>query len=906
MGNSATIQNPQRVRLYRAPLVWPAIFCLAGIVAGRYVPLPTGLWAVLAAAGLVTAITTFRRPHLRTVTVLAILACAAGLAAVHVRQAYFSIADDHVVTYTDRFASLSTLRGRIVTSPVVAEDEPNPWAGYTRPPRMSFILDAGQIKTSPHGHPGPADEQATSGPPVPHAGKMPAAPSAAPPAAQADSWTSVSGLVRVTLREPNYSLAAGQEVELLGWIGRVRGADNPGQLDGEQTGRLNRTLVWMNVKTADGAIVLASADGPASRAWWNIRSSLRQHLCECGDEEDGRLINALISGQRHPALASLNQSMVKAGVAHFLSISGQHLAIFLGFMYMLCRVTSIRPSISAGIVLGILVVYMLLAEPSPPLLRSAIMAGLLCLATIFSRQYSPLNAIAAAAIILLAMDPLQAFSAGFQLSFLIVTGMIVLHHPLKDALFGRWLKRRGLVVFRDRDRIRRWLNYSLANWGILIITASVSAYLVSLPLAAYHFGVFSPYAAPLSILLAPLLTAVLVPAYISAALAWPMPNLSAAIGNLSAGAADWLKHAVELTAHLPGLSMELRPVPVWWVLLFFGGVAVFLLRRRLPLAPAESKIARRAAVGVAAAIVAAAAGLTQREAPAPASLEMSVLAVGDGQCVVIRTPGGKTFLVDAGTRSSLNVSQQVLLPFIRNERLARPDVAFISHANTDHYNALPGMILTCRPSSVYTCEYFPPDPRPRQKGTGTANDAEPVPFSPDIAAARSFLQHIRRQQAKVEPVSAGQKIQIDDRTCVEVLWPLARSSPAASHPALTDVNDTSLVLKITCDGHSILLPGDIDEPAQRLLVASGQDLRADVLILPHHGSYRPTLEGLVRAVSPRVVISSSSDEIRYPARHRAAAERFFASLKADRYSTSRSGCIAVSFSEGKVNIETAR
>ena len=89
-------------------------------------------------------------------------------------------------------------------------------------------------------------------------------------------------------------------------------------------------------------------------------------------------------------------------------------------------------------------------------MRSAIMAVSLCTATILRRPHAALNAPAAAAIILLAIDPLQLFSAAFQLSFVIVAGLILLHAHVETLLFGRWKRRRGLMVFRNDQRFRRW------------------------------------------------------------------------------------------------------------------------------------------------------------------------------------------------------------------------------------------------------------------------------------------------------------------------------------------------------------------------------------------------------------------------------------------------------------------
>ena len=134
--------------------------------------------------------------------------------------------------------------------------------------------------------------------------------------------------------------------------------------------------------------------------------------------------------------------MIRAGTAHLMSISGLHLGIFLGFVFLLCRLVAMSPRRSAGVVLVVLAAYVLLAEPRAPLLRSAIMAAALCSGLILGRRYMPLNALAAAAIILLAIEPLQLFQAGFQLSFAIVAGLVLFLRPARRLIFRRWLRRR--------------------------------------------------------------------------------------------------------------------------------------------------------------------------------------------------------------------------------------------------------------------------------------------------------------------------------------------------------------------------------------------------------------------------------------------------------------------------------
>lgn len=891
--SSSALHGSGKAPLVRAPLAPVAVALACGIAAGRFAPLPVGLWAVLGAGGLLTAVATLWREHLRLITIAAVGVAMFCIGAIRAHLAYFSASDQDIVTYTDARPILATIRGRVATTPQIDDGQGAPSIGYRRPPATRFVLHAEGISAKtgvPAATEGPPPQYNAAG--NPECGGVPR------------GWQEVTGLMGVTIRQRDDRLRAGQRLELLGWLGRIEGPDNPGQYDWSEPARRSGMLAALTVPAADGLTILeegspprqVAAGGPDRRpllARWtgNLRAAAREHLASCGDLESGQLLNALIIGERHPVLRSLNRIMMQAGVVHYLSISGAHLGIFLGFVYLLCRIFALTPQRSAIAVLAILGAYMVLAESRSPLLRSAIMAAGMCLATIFRRPYSLLNALAGAMVILLVAWPIELFDAGFQLSFGIVAGLILLLQPTRRWLFGRWLRRRGLMVFRQRspsrdtlrlggldsDRLRRWLYHTGANWLMDGATMAVVAYVVSIPLVAYHFGFFSPYAAPLSLLIAAPILAVLIPGYLSIALAWPMPNLAYAVGRLADSAADALAWMVRATEALPGLSFQVRPVGVWWVFLFYAVLALAALGRRLHL----GKVALAGSMLV----LAGATAYTQRTAAPPPVAELNVLSVGGGQCAVLRVPSGKTYLLDAGTRSGQEVYGQVLWPFLRHERLPNPTEAFISHANTDHYNALPELLRHQRLDHAYLNECF---------GTQQSESDAASPVGADL------LHVLSRHGVGISHLRAGDGVRLDDRTSVSVLWPPADATELG-------VNDSSLVLLVTCDDTSVVVPGDIGTGPQRALVTSEQLPHAEVLLLPHHGGWKPTLPDFVAAVNPQYVLVSNVREPPGPA----ASEQpqgFYQRLRTayQFYSTPRNGWIQLRFGRGEVQVTTMR
>jgi competence protein ComEC len=829
------------VVLHRAPLAPAAAALTTGVVLGRFATFPTGFWMVLAGGLLLAAGLSLIRPHLRALTSALVIAIIASLGAVHARLAYFHLPEDHIVHYADSSPQLAALRGTIATAPQIYDAGAGLQHGYQRGPRTTLLLKADEIPTR-------------------------------------DGWRPARGLVRVVIKEPFSGLGAGARVELLGRLCRFDTPDNPGQLDWAATARIHHCLARFTMEGVDGLTPLQG--GQTSRiglAICRLRAAFRQHLVLAGDEQATRLLAALLVGERDPALRTLNRAMIRSGVAHFLSISGLHLGVFLGFVFLVCRLLALSPRRSAITVLVVLGAYMVLAEPRAPLLRSALMAAALCTAVIFRRPHSSLNALAASGILLLAIDPLQLFTAAFQLSFVIVGGLLILHEPVERLLFGRWKRLRGLMVFRDEQRVRRWFYYVAGNWATGAVAMALTAYLVAAPLVAYHFGLFCPYAPVLSLVLLPLVLAVLLPGYVAMALAGPLPNLSHAVAQQAGWAANLLADGVERLAELPGMSFELRPVGVLATSLCYAVIWVVLARKRFRHGRLATRLLTIAAI--------AALAYSQRTAPAPPAAELHLLAVGSGQCAVLRSPDGQTTILDAGTQSGFDAGELVVLPLLRTHRLPLPQRMFISHANTDHFNALPSMLSRKRVDEAYVNDYF-----------GRREDPAAVPF-----AEAEVATMLRRGSKSVRRLEPGQVVRIDARTHVEVLWP-PRAQPELS------LNDTSLVLRVTCDDRSVLLPGDLDRQGQAGLLASGVDLSADILVLPHHGAWRKTLPAFVKAVGPETVLVSSSADPTRRSHAREQERAFWRDLRPSNgyYSTARNGWICVRFGEGEVRVETMR
>jgi competence protein ComEC len=206
--------------------------------------------------------------------------------------------------------------------------------------------------------------------------------------------------------------------------------------------------------------------------------------------------------------------------------------------------------------------------------------------------------------------------------------------------------------------------------------------------------------------------------------------------------------------------------------------------------------------------------------PQAGAYELNVLDVGQGLAIVVRTRS-HTLVYDTGARFSdrLDSGEAVLLPFLTHEGIEKIDLLMISHGDGDHIGGAAALL-----------EAYPHTPV-----LGQGIDELSTPW-------RKFCE-------------SGQK------------WTWDGVDFTVLHPdgaTYTATNNRSCVLKVEGEGGSVLIPGDIEQQVEtRLLQHSRDQLAADILIAPHHGSKSSSGVSFIEAVSPQIVIFAAGYRNRY-------------------------------------------
>jgi competence protein ComEC len=261
-------------------------------------------------------------------------------------------------------------------------------------------------------------------------------------------------------------------------------------------------------------------------------------------------------------------------------------------------------------------------------------------------------------------------------------------------------------------------------------------------------------------------------------------------------------------------------------------------------------------------------------ATADGRLTLTVLDVGQGDCLVVRSPRGRAWLVDAGGGfdESFDLGEAVVGPYLWSEGLRRVEGLVVTHAHPDHVGGVPFLLRSFAMGEVWE------GVAPRRDRGYRAMDAA-------LQAAGAARRTVTRGVATVW-----------DGVGVRVLGPKPMGPPP-----WTTRNDDSVVLELSFGDVRLLLTGDIEEGAERRLGSS----RADVLKVPHHGSKSSSSAGFIAAVAPRAAIVSAGYRNRFGHPHPTVADRI-EGAGVRLYRTDRDGAVTVSTDGTRVWVRTFR
>lgn len=668
------------------------------------------------------------------------------------------------------------------------------------------------------------------------------------------------------LQQPEQLVAAawqrGDIISLTGELTRPASASNSGGFDYRRYLSSQRIHWLLKVKGTDA---VSPAPGPQwtaaallgrvdhARAWLGARMDALYPSTQSG------YMKGLVLGMSEDLDPEQFQQFSRLGLTHILAISGLHVAVFMYVLSGLLRfIRMTRERILLTLMFAV-PMYVLLSGASPSVIRAGLMAVLGLLAARMGKLKDGLHLLAAAAVLMLMVDPFYLENVSFQLSFIVTIGLILGVSPLRSAM-PQW--RRGKALLD-------------------LAAVTIVAQLVSFPLTIYYFNQFHALSLVANFILVPFISFIVLPlGAVALIIAVPWEGGGKLLAYASHYLNDWTFACVEWLAQADSLRTIWATPPLWWVAALLGllGVIFYTLRKW-----SEEKNAWRAeALAIAEETVPLGVGLGSGLAAADHSRRrsyiliilifivvfmliyaykpdlfnrralVSFIDVGQGDSIHIRTPRGKHILIDGGGTMSylksgeewkirsdpFEVGRKVLVPLLMKRGVREIDLLVISHLDSDHIRGLQAVMETIPIRSIWW--------------NGTVKKSED---------AKKLLAEAIRLQIPMYAVKAGMRVRMDEETELEVIWPLGEGTEGAVY--MEEQNESSVAMNVQLYGSGFLFSGDINATTEGSIIRNEKQRRdmlsnnaISVMKIAHHGSRFSTGEEWLQFWNPLSAVVS--------------------------------------------------
>lgn len=607
------------------------------------------------------------------------------------------------------------------------------------------------------------------------------------------------------------------------------------------------------------------------------RTVISDYLSTTLSENHAALYQAVLLGDRSKISTDLLDAFKRSGVAHILAISGMHMAL-LGFFlfslfYYLTRLstrlmlTINTRKLSMILCVGPLLFYTLLAGSNTPVTRSLVMSLMFILAFCVNRPKSHMTILAAAALIILIIDPLSLKSASFQLSFAAVASIVLMTPRILSFMPSHQAK-------FEKQR----LHNLLIRRTVELVAITISATIGTMPLLVYHFNQLSTVTLPANIIVEPLICFWALPCgFLAVPLMFILPQLAETVLIFGTWSLDIVTKYIVYLSTIPMSVLWVPDIHIAAMILYYVSLLLII--------SSTSKQMRVYAIltvtGTLAFFVLPISGLNNKLRK---SDSVSFIDVGQGSSSLLQLAGGRIVLIDAGatTTPGFNCGEKIIAPYLWSQGVARIDDIILTHADADHYNGISALLERFRPSRIWIPKNQSAKPGYLSLLSNAMKYHVAINYPRDGIFISDTLSTLSVLSDQIHEVKQGKSFEISG----------------------TDNNDNSLIVSLKTRYFTILFPGDISASKERMLIEEERELAHDILLSPHHGSSTSNSPEFLKTVNPRYMIVSartSNNQLFPSATTRASAKR----LGITMLTTGHNGTVTVIGENGGFDIKTS-
>jgi competence protein ComEC len=614
----------------------------------------------------------------------------------------------------------------------------------------------------------------------------------------------------------NERLSSGDTVSFSGTVIPIGEKRNPNQFDYRQY--LAKRGISSQIRR-DQVLFVRTNHSKLSWSWW--RTQAIRLVDKNFDESSAPIAKALLLGYKQDLEGTSRQAFARAGLSHIMAVSGLHVGFVVApFWFLIPFLWTRKYGRQIGFLALILVLwgYAGLTGFSASVMRASVTALFLTWGKLFYKSPNSINLTAAAAIVLLIIDPDQLFEVGFQLSFLAVY-IILLILPVIQHWMPYWLR-------------LRWYAKPL-----MVVIVSVVVQLGLYPIQVFYFGEVSLISPVSNALFVPLLGVVVPVSLVALIITSVAPEIGFILNYPSMEFLNLMDSFVRFSTNWEWAWLKVA-LPTLLLFPFWVALIFTISSIRVPEVRWKWLI-----------VTCSLFAIIQIEAIVhknmPKNLRVMVFDVGQGDGALLQTPNGKNVLIDAGVWTPGNNSgRSVILPHLKAEGITKLDAVILSHPHADHIGGILDLIEGVDIGVIYNSGY-----------------------QYDSNLYRLYLEIAGKKNIRVESVSAGGTLDIDPAVLFLVMGPEGKRFNE-------DPNQHSIIVNVVYGDSEFLFTGDAGEDQEARLIRNyGNLLDTDFLKVGHHGSRTSSSVELLNHVTPEQAVVSLAEQNKFDHPHPEVVER---------------------------------
>lgn len=616
-----------------------------------------------------------------------------------------------------------------------------------------------------------------------------------------DFSISTQGLILVNTYLDDCPYEYGDVLKIKGKLEKPIGQKNFGEFDYELYLAREKIFTYLNIWQEKDIQKIGENDSNFLVSFsLSARDKIKEITKQTLPPPYNYLLVGMLLGEKSFIPSHLKEIFAEAGIMHILAVSGLHVGIIAMALLALLSMLKLPKKFKLFILILILITYASITGFRPSVLRATIMFILLIGGKLINRSRNLNISLFFAAFLILLLNPLILYDAGFLLSF-IVTFFIINLSPILQGLLSK------IVV---------WIKNPLA--------VSTAAWVGIFPLSAYFFSKVSIISIISNIFIIPLTGIAVILGFITFFIGLMSISLAGLFANLNYLVLNLITLIAKSFSSLPFAFIYVAQPSVTVIILYY--LTVFFIIEifyKKTLSPKIKKKAILIVLSVTLLII-----IVQVFYPAD-NLKVNFINVGEGDCILIEAPNKINILIDGGgtPQSDFDVGNKIVIPYLRRKGINEIDLLILTHPHLDHLEGLLPILKEFKVDMVLD--------------SGLLCDSSEY---------KEFISLILEKGISYHKAKAGDNFIFSNNLEIFLLNPLYDSDFYEE----SDFNNASIVVKLFYKNANFLFTGDIEEAAEKKLLVWQNILQSDILKVAHHGSSTSTNLEFLDKVNPNIAV----------------------------------------------------